>query len=559
MTAWMIYPLAATGKISASVDWLFHSARVEQIYDNLRQGCKFTFIATTTFQHTGVGSFLFYPDGSLYIWALLRFIFSPVKAYYAWVGIFLFLTFVISYWCMLKFSNDKLRSFIFALLYGLAPYHLYLSPVNWVIGEFTAYTFIPIVFLGIYEVLRRNEKEWPLLAVGVALLMLSHLLSVALCAEIFVVLLLITLFKEKKLSLSRWMGLVKAGILALGLSLPIFVLLFSEYFHKGVEGPYSGVYIVQNLSSLFTDSMNNFATWSSIGLILLVIALTGWKWVSHENCEFTLYVMMIGILLLSTAIFPWKSFNHTPFAIIQLPCRYLTYAILFGAVLGSRGIATLLLKLPQGSEKLAVIAIVPLMLLGYFGAIAPLTNSLENSASNILCKLNPGQHQILNNKILNNQNYKDQFAYWAFTGEVDYYSTKSKTLGMRPGTPTWDAITKNPRVDSIVENTLFVNGKNHRYRVAYKPNRFDFDVTLSKPATVDFPVVKYAGTNAIDNGKKVKVDLSQRGTAQLKLAAGENHVEIGFKPPFFYYISIVIMLISWIGTLFLGCRRKIKR
>ena len=71
------------------------------------------------------------------------------------------------------------------------------------------------------------------------------------------------------------------------------------------------------------------------------------------------------------------------------------------------------------------------MLLSYFGAIAPLTNSLENSVSNILCKLNPGQHQILNNKILNNQNYKDQFAYWAFTGEVDYYSTKSKTLGMR--------------------------------------------------------------------------------------------------------------------------------
>lgn len=130
---------------------------------------------------------------------------------------------------------------------------------------------------------------------------------------------------------------------------------------------------------------------------------------------------------------------------------------------------------------------------------------------------------------------------------------------MRPGTPTWDAITKNPRVDSIVENTLFVNGKNHRYRVAYKPNRFDFDLTLNKPATVDFPVVKYAGTDAIDNGKKVKVDLSQRGTAQLNLSAGENHVEIGFKPPFFYYISIVIMLISWIGTLFLGCRGKIKR
>ena len=54
---------------------------------------------------------------------------------------------------------------------------------------------------------------------------------------------------------------------------------------------------------------------------------------------------------------------------------------------------------------------------------------------------------------------------------------------------------KIPRVDSIVENTLFANGKNHRYHVDYQPNRFDFDVALSKPATVDFPVVKYAGTD----------------------------------------------------------------
>lgn len=130
---------------------------------------------------------------------------------------------------------------------------------------------------------------------------------------------------------------------------------------------------------------------------------------------------------------------------------------------------------------------------------------------------------------------------------------------MRPGTPTWDAITKNPRVDSIIENTLFVNGKNHRYHVDYQPNRFDFDVDLNKPATVDLPVVKYAGTVAIDNGKKIKVNLSQRGTAQLNLPAGKNHVEIGFKPPVFYYISIIIMLISWIGTLFFGCRRKIEK
>ena len=42
----MIYPLAATGRIAAQVDWLFHAARVEQIYRNLSEGSLFTYIAT---------------------------------------------------------------------------------------------------------------------------------------------------------------------------------------------------------------------------------------------------------------------------------------------------------------------------------------------------------------------------------------------------------------------------------------------------------------------------------------------------------------------------------
>ena len=78
---------------------------------------------------------------------------------------------------------------------------------------------------------------------------------------------------------------------------------------------------------------------------------------------------------------------------------------------------------------------------------------------------------------------------------------------------------------------------------------------LSKPATVDFPVVKYAGTNAIDNGKKVKVDLSQRGTAQLKLSAGENHVEIGFKPLFELHQHGNYAEVGLV-TLFLGCAKN---
>ena len=47
---------------------------------------------------------------------------------------------------MKHFSNNQFRSLIFALLYTFATYHWYLSPLNWVIGEFIAYGFIPLVF-----------------------------------------------------------------------------------------------------------------------------------------------------------------------------------------------------------------------------------------------------------------------------------------------------------------------------------------------------------------------------------------------------------------------------
>ena len=104
----MIYPLVATGRIATQVDWLFHAARVEQIYRNLSEGSLFTYIATSTFQSTGVGSFLFYPVIFIYPWAWLRFITTPIVAYYIWVGAFMFMTFVISYFSMLSFSKGNI-------------------------------------------------------------------------------------------------------------------------------------------------------------------------------------------------------------------------------------------------------------------------------------------------------------------------------------------------------------------------------------------------------------------------------------------------------------------
>lgn len=106
-----------------------------------------TYIATSTFGNVGTGSFLFYPTVFLYPWAVFRLFVSPITAYMMFLTLFFFATLCVSYFCMLRFSEKKLRSIIFAIIYTIDPYHLYLGITNNVLREFIAYTFLPIVFL----------------------------------------------------------------------------------------------------------------------------------------------------------------------------------------------------------------------------------------------------------------------------------------------------------------------------------------------------------------------------------------------------------------------------
>ena len=77
----MIAPYIHSGKIVANADWLFHSSRVEQISQNIHNGQLLTFIASSTFHHTGVGSFLFYPYFFLYPWAILNYFLTLLQLF----------------------------------------------------------------------------------------------------------------------------------------------------------------------------------------------------------------------------------------------------------------------------------------------------------------------------------------------------------------------------------------------------------------------------------------------------------------------------------------------
>lgn len=555
ITISMVYPLAATGRIAAQVDWLFHASRVEQIYRNLSEGSLFTYIATSTFQSTGVGSFLFYPVIFIYPWAWLRFIMTPVVAYYVWVGLFMFMTFVISYFSMLSFSKGKyLRSFIFALLYTLAPYRLYLGPASFVVGEYIASTFIPLAFLGFYHIICGDKRKWYWLTIGMTLLAYSHMLSILLISEIFTVLLLVAFFTGK-FDLKRLKYLLISAIATVILALPVIIPLLTDYFGKGITATYPGVGMIQNLGEVFTASLSNTATSSSIGFVLLLVLLSGWRWIKQDSLEVPLYILAICLTLISTAIFPWKSFNDSFLALLQLPYRYLIYVVLLTAILGSRIIVELLTK--YGALKtnwrraLTILALLLVSLIGYYGSISNLSDRLANTAKNketIIKPLKADEQAILYAGILTNKNYQAQFDYWAQTGEVDYFPTKTlkKNHFLEYIIMDWDkAYRTNKDVYSIISGVTRINGQEMHIKPYASANALQYQVELARKSKVDLPVVHYAHTVVTVDGKQVTYQNSKRNTVQLDLEKGKHTVIVGYLPSKVFFIGTKIALIGW--------------
>ncbi|MBD7895196.1 hypothetical protein H9564_05685 [Limosilactobacillus sp. Sa3CUN2] len=54
----MIIPFLKAGQLGVHSDWSYHSARVQQIYLNLKRGQFLTYIATDTFSKVGNANFV---------------------------------------------------------------------------------------------------------------------------------------------------------------------------------------------------------------------------------------------------------------------------------------------------------------------------------------------------------------------------------------------------------------------------------------------------------------------------------------------------------------------
>ena len=168
-------------------DLLFHLNRIEGIAAGMRAGQFPVRIHASTLLGYGYASSQFYPELFMYIPAVMRNLGVSLAASVRVFEMMIHLAAAAAmYFSCRRLLHNREIAIGAAALYVLCPYRLANIYVRATLGESLAMIFFPVMILAMYEVLVRDERKWPLLAVSMTGIFMSHLLSTmfaaALCA-----------------------------------------------------------------------------------------------------------------------------------------------------------------------------------------------------------------------------------------------------------------------------------------------------------------------------------------------------------------------------------------
>lgn len=241
--------------------------------------------------------------------------------YYTCLKLFAYSTILISCFTMYNFlyevSKKREIAILGAVIYAFIPYRLETIFNRFAIGEFTAYIFFPMLFHGLFNLLKGDGKKHYYIAISAIGLILTHTISTEYSA-IFALLYIVFNFKQLK---------NKGVIRKIAINV-IFILAITAFFTVPLmEHKILGNYVIFNSTSmrslpsdvqnstidvlqLFKDSGEVNGVSFKIGIPLIVLTLLGIlpyrkidKAVKNEYITFA--IIAVISLVMSTKLFPW--------------------------------------------------------------------------------------------------------------------------------------------------------------------------------------------------------------------------------------------------------------
>lgn len=530
-----VFPVASHGIILSSDDAPYHIARINEIYENFKEGNFFPVLSTHTFAKIGYPVNLFYPWFTLIPFALLRFIVSPVAAIYLGIAFYTWLTFLVTFFVGKRMTSSDKKALLFSILYVFATYRTIDIYTRFALGEFLATVFLPISLYGFYEVMFGNRKNWPFLTLGMTLLIFSHVLSTFI-VTLFFALVFLCSFWNINGKISRLLSMIKA-VIATVLCSAAYLIPFLEQelmqkFPQPSKMPFSpGAFSKILMSSLDNNVLRNvnFSNYYGIGFVCVAICVFGVMNLKKMNkLNYILFWIGILIFFMASSLFPWSLFDNTPINVIQFPFRILSIGTLLLSFVG----ANLIIDTIEDSAHInhhsgmQIVILIGLVVVPWYSSVVALVNSPDSNQS----------EYTFDSKNINRETnisgyYLDQY-------------TPRKAI-------------KN--LNNIINGNGYINGKIVHFarNTDQSSIKFHLKHRISSNAVIELPFAYYDNVVVMVGKNRMKIDESSNGLIQLKTGKHNSDTyTVKYSMSKMDMISILVTLASILGLIWICFFRK---
>ncbi len=324
-------------------DGALHFLRVLGTEDTLKIGQFPPLINQNYCNASGYAMNLFYPPLVTYLPLLIKLF---VENYMVALKIFAAICIILSGITMEQFVYEVTKkrgiALFAAIFYLIAPYKLGNVYKRFAIGEFTAMVFMPLVFLGLTNLIEGDQKKHYYIAIGAIGLMLSHTVTTLYTAIFCVFYLLFNLKQFKK------KDVIKKCIIN-----TIFILLVSALFWLPLlEATSLADYTIMNNEIMSTNGnyvMKNTISfsqfWKDIGevnattyqlgiptIIVFLLSIFVIRKVDMKYKDFYLISIIFSLIsiFMASKFFPWVIIPDS-LCKLQYPWRMIGYFNLFSS------------------------------------------------------------------------------------------------------------------------------------------------------------------------------------------------------------------------------------
>ena len=505
-------------------DMRYHLARIENLKNEIFAGQIPAYIYFIQNQYRGYLAAM-YPETFLYIPALLRVAgVSPAVAWKYFMVLINISTMALSYMFAKRVSRRRDFSLLFMVLYTLLPYRIELITYRNAIGEILAMTFLPLLLLGIYELIIGDRRRWYYLVPAMTGLINSHIISAvfAVCLiTLLCVCFIVRLVREKRLY-----AIIISGIWTLVLNI-WFIVPFLYYYR------YSDLALSQTLGTMnFSEtavfpaqlfmmfagkgahSSNKVSlgifnecslTLGAAGFILLGMSLyfAVFKKNKTDPEKAAVVSLILGLVLMFMSItwFPWETLQKIEplnrfVSQFQFPTRFRQYGETFIALSGC--VALFGYSLFYQKRRYLICALV---VLAVFYCIFTYDSDLKAD-----------------------ENYMDAFGAAVEEGNYKDYVPEGYSGSL------------------MNENTS--EAEIFNYHVGNRDVTFGY--AAQNDTYADIMRIYYAGYRAFSgDGAELEVTKGDGGRVRVFLPKGDGEVRLIYAPPIYFRITFIISLLSF--------------